>query len=43
MGPDFGNLSPFLMSIGDALSVDFEDIIDLKEGVFWFFLYVVYG
>jgi hypothetical protein len=37
-GPDFRDISQLLTEIGNAASVDLEDFVNMKEGVFWFFV-----
>jgi hypothetical protein len=41
MGPDFDSLSTFLSDVGEAISVDLVEMIDLSDGTFWIVLQVV--
>jgi hypothetical protein len=41
MGPKFSSLSGFVFTVGSALSVNLEEIIEMKEGVFWIILMTV--
>ena len=41
MGPDFRNFSGFLSAVSDALSVELEELIEFKEGMYWLVLNIV--
>jgi hypothetical protein len=43
MGPEFSSLSSFLAAVGDALSVELENLIEMGEGIFWIALNIVFG
>jgi hypothetical protein len=38
MGPSFRSLSSFLSSLGDAISLDLSELVDLNDGVFYILL-----
>ncbi|CAG9330181.1 unnamed protein product [Blepharisma stoltei] len=43
LGPSIKPISPFLYSIGDALSLNFDEFITVKNGIFWIIIDFVFG
>jgi hypothetical protein len=43
MGPDFSSLSTFLADIGHGVTVDLSHLLEMKEGVFWIILDIVFA
>ncbi|CAG9316739.1 unnamed protein product [Blepharisma stoltei] len=43
MGPDYSIIGSFFYSIGNIFSMDLEDVIKLRNGIFWIVVDVVFG
>jgi hypothetical protein len=43
LGPDSSNLNEFIVTLGNALVVDLEEFVYIKNGMFWTILTVVFG
>jgi hypothetical protein len=41
-GPDLNSLDSFIGDLGDMVSVDLDDLVDLKNGLFWTILHIVH-
>jgi hypothetical protein len=43
MGPEFGSWASFLTLIANLFSVNIDNVVEFKNGVFWIFLDVSFG
>ncbi|CAG9319094.1 unnamed protein product [Blepharisma stoltei] len=43
MGPDFSLISSTLSKVSDAFSLNLDDLLELKNGVFWIVVNIVFG